>query len=90
VLAKRQLLAVIFGRVMSARGRWKNAYPNSITADILPGLPGISGDRSHSEPICWLDWKGNPHRWPENIGVVVDPPAQSNENKLRKFEKDAR
>jgi hypothetical protein len=41
------------------------------------------------EPICWLDWKGI-LMLAGKRGIVIEPPGQSNENKLRRFEKELR
>ena len=39
------------------------------------------------EPICWLGWKGI-LMVAGKRGIVIEPPGQSNENKLRRFEKE--
>jgi hypothetical protein len=39
------------------------------------------------EPICWLGWRGI-LMVAGKRGIVIEPPGQSNENKLRRFEKE--
>lgn len=41
------------------------------------------------EPICWLGWKGI-LMLAGKRGIVIEHPGQSNENKLRRFEKELR
>jgi hypothetical protein len=88
ILAKRQLQQ-LFWPGMSTRAMEKRL------AKLNHGgyLAWPSRDHWRSkpipEPICWLGWKGI-LMVAGKRGIVIEPPGQSNENKLRRFEKELR
>lgn len=88
VLAKRQLQQ-LFWPGMSQRAMEKRL------AKLNHGgyLAWPSRDQWRSkpipEPVCWLGWKGI-LMFAGKHGVVIEPPDQYNENKLRKLEKELR
>jgi hypothetical protein len=88
VLAKRQLQQ-LFWPGMSTRAMEKRL--SKLNHGEYLTWPSRDQWRSKPipEPICWLGWKGI-LMVAGKLGIVIEPPSQSNENKLRKFEKELR
>jgi hypothetical protein len=88
VLAKRQLQQ-LFWPGMSARAMEKRLSKLNHGGYLTWPSKDQWRSKPIPEPICWLDWKGI-LMVAGKLGIVIEPPGQCNENKLRRFEKELR